>query len=103
MVYIFYVLVGTGFLIMLAGMVLAIRLRSLARGGAVGSVVTLLIFLVSCFAVGYAAALFMPGMSVEIAWLMTAGIFFLGAIFVVMVLRLITTLSQKILRELEPR
>jgi hypothetical protein len=53
------------------------------------------------FLIGYLAAPFAPALPESVAHLLTAVVFLLGAVFVVIVLRLIEALVKQVFEELE--
>jgi hypothetical protein len=86
---------------MLAALALVLRLRRIARGGRVGRVVNLLVGFIVFFLVGYLVAPFTPALPPAVAHLLTAIVFLFGALFVVIVLRLIDALVRQVFEELE--
>jgi hypothetical protein len=101
MVGVFYVVIGLAIVVMLGALVLVVRLRKIARGGRIGRVVNVLAAFVVFFLTGYLAAPFAPALPESAANLLTAVVFLFGAVFVVIVLRLIETLVKQVFEELE--
>lgn len=99
---VFYVVIAAAAVVMAAALAMAIRLRRLASGGHIGRVVGLLLGFIAVFMLGYAIAPLAPRMSREAALLLMSAVFLSGAIFVVIVLRLIDSLVRKVFDELGP-
>ena len=101
MINIFYILLALAIVIMIGGLTMAIRLKKIASGGTIGNVVNVIIALVVLFFMGYLASIFMPALSKEITLIFAGMIFFFGAIFVVLVLQLITRLVKNVMEAIE--
>jgi hypothetical protein len=101
MIAFFYVVISAAILCMFCGLYLVIRLRNFTKGGMVGRVVNILMALIILFTLGYLAGPFMPQLGHEWAMILTAVVFFFGAIFVVLVLRLIQKLIKQVFDELK--
>jgi hypothetical protein len=98
---VFYVLIAGAIALMGAGLFMALRLRRIASGGAIGRVVSLLLALIVLFLGAYLFAPMLPSFPPEFSFVLVGVVFFLGAIYVVLVLRLVTRLMQKVLGALE--
>jgi hypothetical protein len=98
---VFYALIGGAIALMGVGLFMAIRLRRLASGGAIGRVVSLLLALIVLFVAAYLVAPLLPSLPPEAALILVGVVFFFGALYVVLVLRLIARLMQKVLGALE--
>jgi len=98
----FYALISLAILVMVVGLIQVIRLRRLAPGGKIGRVVGILLAFIVLFLLGYLAGPFLPLLGDSI-WplILTSVVFLFGAVFVVLVLRLIQTLIQQVFKELE--
>jgi hypothetical protein len=101
MLTVFYVLIACAIGLMVAGLFMALKLRRLASGGAIGRVVTILLSLVALFVVAYLFAPLLPSFSPEITLLIVGVVFLAGSLYVVLVLRLVAELMQKVLGALE--
>jgi hypothetical protein len=86
---------------MLYALVLAVRLRKVARGGKVGRVVSWLIGFVAVFTAGYLSGPFFPYLPADLVILIAAFVFLFGAIFVIIVLRMIGALTQQVFEQLD--
>ena len=100
MLILFYTLVALSLLTMLFAVYQVFRLRKIATGGKVGRVVKLLGLFIGLFLLGYGVAPWLPELPPEISYLLTSGVFFMGAIFVVIVLRVIENLVTQVFEEL---
>jgi len=98
----YYVIISMAILVMVLGLVTVIRLRKIAPGGKIGRVVGILLGFIVLFLLGYLAGPFLPMLG-DTIWplILTAVVFLFGAIFVVLVLRLIQNLIQQVFKELE--
>jgi hypothetical protein len=100
MLVLFYALIAGAIAFMIAGLIMAIRLRVTAPGGSIGKVVRLLIAFIVLFMLGYLAAPFMPYLPAQAGLILVGVIFFFGAVYVVLVLWLIGNLVRKVMDEL---
>jgi hypothetical protein len=99
MLTLYYVLCALAITVMTGAMLIALRLRRLASGGHIGSTVNVLIAFIGLFFAGYVVAPWLARFP-EVANLLMAGVFVAGAVFVVLVLRLLEKLMGKVLSEL---
>ena len=97
----YYVVSALAIAAMLVSLVLVVRLRRTARGGSIGRVVNVLFAFILLFLAGYLLMPIVPRLPVEAAYVFTAAVFLFGAIFVIIVLRLIGSLIVKVFDELE--
>jgi Flp pilus assembly pilin Flp len=100
MIALYQVVLGVAAAIMIAGLVIAIKLVRLARGGMIGRVARALLVFIIAFLGGYIAALWLPSMEEGAASLLVGFVFLFGAVFVVIVLRLVQTLVSQVFDEL---
>jgi hypothetical protein len=98
---VFYAVIVLAVGVMVAALALVLRLRKVARGGRIGRVVNLLVGFILFFLIGYLVAPFTPRLPPSVAHLLTAIVFLFGAVFVVIVLRLIDALVRQVFEELE--
>ena len=101
MITVFYILISAAILCMLVSLVLVFRLRRLAKGGQIGRVVTLLTAFIVFFLAGYLVAPFAPQLEPELGLILAAVVFLFGAVFVIIVLSLISALMKKVFDELQ--
>ncbi len=101
MLTIFYAVIALAVAVMIAALMLVLRLRRIARGGRIGRVLNILAAFIVFFLLGYLAAPFAPSLPSSAAHLLTAVVFLFGAVFVVIVLRLIEELVKQVFEELE--
>lgn len=97
----FYSVVGCAIAVMLGALVQVFRLRQIARGGSVGRVVNVLAGFISFFTIGYLVSPFFLLLPASVVHLTAAIIFLFGAVFVVLVMRLIESLVRKVFEELD--
>lgn len=102
MLVLYYTIISLAIVVMLVGLVLVFRLRKIAPGGKIGRVVGAMLGFIVLFLMGYLAGPFLPMLGDSI-WplILTAVVFLFGAVFVVLVLRLIHQLIQQVFKELE--
>lgn len=100
MLYLYYAAISLAILVMLWALVLVFRLRTTARGGKIGRVVNLLIGFIVFFLLGYIAGPFLPQLGHEVTLLLTSLVFVFGAVFVVIVLKIIEKLIRQVFEEL---
>ena len=96
----FYAVIGAAILVMTVALVVVWRLRRLTRGGSIGRVVNLLGAFVVLFLAGYLAAPILQTLKGDVALLLMAVVFLFGAIFVVLVLRIIHGLVEQVVKDL---
>ena len=84
-------------LVILYGLFLVIKLKSDIPGGSIGKSWNFLIILVCMFAVGFAFGPFFGNLPVEALRLMVSLIFFFGAIYVVITIRMIYSIIQELM------
>lgn len=101
MLVLFYCLIGSAILAMIFALVQVIALRRVARGGPIGRAVNLMLAFILFFFAGYAAAPFAPALPHTVGLILTATVFLMGAIFVILVLRLIDRLIKRVYQELK--
>jgi len=101
MLELFYVVTGLALATMVAALALVLRLRRLTRGGAIGRVVNLMLVLIVLFTLGYLVAPWMPHLPVTASLFLSAFVFLFGALFVVVVLRVIENLVRQVLSDLK--
>lgn len=101
MIYVYYAIIALAILAMLVGMVLALRLRRIARGGQVGKVVNLLVVFIGMFTAGYLFAPLMPKIPPAVGLVVMSLVYLFGALYVILVLWLIQSLVRKVMAELE--
>ena len=100
MLTIFYIIVVVALAVMVVDLIMVFRLRGMAPGGTIGKVIKILIYFIVIFMAGYAVAPFMPGLPLTANLIMVAMIYFFGAVFVAIVLWLIRSLIEKVVKEL---
>jgi hypothetical protein len=83
-------------LIMLYCLYLVVSLKRNVPGGVVGSKWTLLVVLVSLFTIGYLATPFFGMIPEKVLRLIVSCIFFFGALYVVMTVKLIYRIIQEL-------
>lgn len=98
---VYFALVVAAILTMFVALRTVVRLRKIAHGGHVGRAVTILAAFVVLFLVSYLGAPLMPHVPLELSLLFVGLILLFGAIFVVLVLRLVEELVRKVLTDLE--
>lgn len=96
-----YTILGAAIILMGIAMVCAFQLRTIAKGGKIGSSVRFLMGFIVLFFVAYLSTPFILQATGEYALLLSAGVFLLGAIFVIIVLRIIKTLIRRVFQELD--
>ena len=96
-----YITFGFAFLVMGAALGCAFNLHTVAKGGRIGRTVRVLIGFISVFLLSYAVAPFLLHMNGDSAALLSAAVFLLGAIFVIIVLRIVRNLIQRVFQELD--
>jgi hypothetical protein len=97
----YYTIISLALAVMIYALATAIRLRRVARGGKIGRVVAVLTGFIVFFLLGYLAGPFLPMLDDPAYGLMlTAVVFLFGALFVVLVLRIIEALVRKVFQEL---
>ena len=101
MTILFFILLGLAIVVMGVALVQVIRLRSLAAGGRIGRVVRLLLVFIVSFFIAYVTAPFLVCLDTELTILLTAMVFLLGAVFVVIVLGVLRSLIQQVYKELD--
>ena len=97
----FYVIIAAAVVTMLFALGLAFRLRRVARGGKVGRVVNLLTVFIALFLTSYLCGPIFPRLSAAAVSLFTALVFLAGAVFVVIVLRVLDSLVRQVFDELK--
>ena len=100
-VLVFKVIICVAIVCMAAALVLVIRLLRLARGGKVGRAMRWLLAFVVIFLIGYLAAPLCLWLPAEWSLLLTAVVFLLGAVFVILVLSLVRSLVEQVFAELK--
>jgi hypothetical protein len=100
MLTIFYMIVVAALAVMIVDLVMVFRLRSIAPGGTIGKVINILIYFIFIFMAGYAVAPFMPGLPLTTNLILVALIYLFGAVFVAIVLWLLKSLIEKVVKEL---
>lgn len=102
MLILYYAIISLAILTMLIGLAEVIRLKRIAPGGKIGRVVGVMLGFIILFLLGYLAGPFLPMLG-DTLWplILTAVVFLFGAVFVVLVLRLIHNLIQQVFKELE--
>ncbi len=98
---VFYGMIACAIVTMLTALFKVVRLRRVARGGAIGGAVNILAGFVVLFLVGYLGAPLMPRVPLELSLVFVGAIFLFGAVFVVLVLKLIEDLVRKVLTDLK--
>ena len=99
MLTLYYILCAVAIAVMTGAVIIAVRLRRIASGGHIGNTVNVLLAFVVLFFIGYIVAPWLARYP-ELANLLMAGVFVAGAVFVVMVMRLLEQLVSKVLEEL---
>ena len=83
--------------VILYGLVLVIRLKKEVPGGVIGKQWNILILLVCLFAIGFAFGPFFGNLPIETLRLLVSLIFFFGAIYVIITIRMIYNIIQELL------
>jgi len=83
--------------IILYGLVLVIRLKKEVPGGVIGKQWNMLILFVCLFATGFAFGPFFGDLPAESLLLLVSLIFFFGAIYVIITIRMIYSIIQELL------
>lgn len=83
--------------VILYGLVLVIKLKKDVPGGVIGKQWNILILLVCLFALGFAFGPFFGNLPIESLRLLVSMIFFFGAIYVVITIRMIYNIIQELL------
>ena len=96
----FYVVISAAIAVMMVALVVVWRLRRLTRGGSIGRVVNLLGAFVVLFLVGYLATPILQRLKGDMALIAMAFVLLFGAIFVVLVLRVIQGLVGQVIKDL---
>jgi len=97
----FYSIVSLAIAVMLVALVMVIKLRKLTKSGKVGRVVSLLFGFILFFLCGYLVAPLMVQLDCAYMQLLTGLVFLFGAVFVVIVLGLLSRLVKQIFEELQ--
>ena len=83
--------------VILYGLFLVIKLKAEVPGGSIGKTWNFLIVLVCMFAFGFAFGPFFGNLPVDTLRLMVSLIFFFGAIYVVITIRMIYSIIQELM------
>lgn len=101
MIYVFYGIIIAAACVMVFGLILGIKLRSVAKLAPIKQSINLLLVLIGFFLLGYLMAPLAPGLSRDTSLILMSVVFFFGAIYVVLVLGLIKKLIQAVQEMLE--
>jgi hypothetical protein len=96
-----YIIFTGAIVLMTVSLIYAVRLKSIARGGKIGRTLRFLFAFIVVFLAGYAISPLIFQISKDVALLLTAVVFLLGAIFVLIVLHVIRTLILRVFQELD--
>lgn len=97
----YYVLCAVAIVMIFVALVLVLRLRRFAKGGYVGQAVNVLLVFILFFLVAYLVTPFLLSIPPEYGFILMGVVFLFGALFVVLVLRLIDSLVRKVFEELD--
>ena len=101
MLYVFYGIIGAAACVMVYGLILGIKLRSVAKLAPIKQAINLLLVLIGFFLLAYLIAPLAPGLSRQSSLILMSVVFFFGAIYVVLVLGLIKKLIHAVQEMLE--
>lgn len=101
MLYVFYGIIALAACIMVFGLILALKLRAVAKLAPIKQSINLLLVLIGFFLMGYLLAPLAPRLSAETGLILMSVVFFFGAIYVVLVLGLIKKLIHAVQDMLE--
>lgn len=101
MIVAFYAFIALANMVMISGLILALRLRKIAPGGVIGKTLKILLALILIFTLGYLASPAMTFLPLQASLVFVGVIFFLGAVYVVVVLWLIQHLISRVIEELD--
>jgi hypothetical protein len=97
----FSIMMALAIVIILIGLLLALRLKKVATGGVIGKAVNTIVFLIFVFTAGYGGAFLLPYFGTDYTLVYTGVILLLGAVFVLLVVWIIRRLLKRVLKALE--